>query len=73
MHAYIHSYMHACMHTYIYIRRFVFIMIDYFNMFSTNHITLMLSSLEMFMHVIFIYNSTALANYRCVGFVRHAI
>jgi hypothetical protein len=48
-------------------------MIDYFNMFSTNHITLMLSSLEMFMHVIFIYNSTALANYRCVGFVRHDI
>ena len=48
-------------------------MINYLNIFSTNHITLMLSSLEMFMHVIFIFNSTALANYRCVGFVRHAI
>jgi hypothetical protein len=31
------------------------------------------SSLEMFMHVIFIYNSTEFANYTCIGFVRHDI
>jgi hypothetical protein len=45
-------------------------MIHYFKNFSTNHISLMLSRLEMFMHVLFLYYSTALANYRCVGFVR---
>jgi hypothetical protein len=41
---------------------FVFIMINYFNFFTPLHFALMFSSLEMFRHVIFIYNAPALTN-----------
>jgi hypothetical protein len=37
-------------------------MINYFNIFTPLHFALMLSSLEMFRHVIFIYNAPTLAN-----------
>jgi hypothetical protein len=63
----IRMYIHTFIHTY------VTYVLSYFNIFSTNHITGVFSSLNMSTIIVLVNNSTTLANYRCVSFVRHAI
>ena len=48
-------------------------MINNINIFAPLHFVLVFSSLNMSTIIVLANNSTALAIYRCVSFVRHAI
>jgi hypothetical protein len=44
-----------------------------FDMFSTNNISLMLSSTQMFFHIVLVKDSTAWTDYSSVSFMRHDV
>ena len=44
-----------------------------FDMFSTNNISLMLSSRQMFFHIVLVKDSTAWTDYSSVSFMRHDV
>ena len=57
----------------ILITRFVFILINNFDIFTTYHVTSVISSLNMLWHIVLANNKTTLTNNSRVNFVRHGV